>query len=272
MRALPAARPVHKQTVRAENMKQANARRRIRVWKIGTAMAFLFCICVCWLVFDSLFAPFSTQGERVEIPDYRGQRLDDLSFLEWMEVKTVYRHDDNTPSGVVVSQEPAGGSLRKISPWNPTCRLTVTVSLGKEHAALPNVVGKDVRVAEVALRELGFTVRVERSEGAYPEGQVFDMEPRAGAELPLGSTVTLSVSRGAPAVTVEVPDLRGLSRAEALMRLWEAQLSVGEVVEEPSFEQEGTVLRQSHLPGTLVTAGTKITLYISAPPASYKPQ
>lgn len=228
-------------------------------------MAFLFCICVCWLVFDSLFAPFATQGERVEIPDYRGRRLEELSFLEWMEVKTVYRHDDDVPSGVVVSQEPAGGSLRKISPWNPTCQLTVTVSLGREHAALPAVVGKDVREAEVILREMGFAVRVERSQGAYPEGQVFDMDPSAGAELPLGSTVTLSVSQGAPTATVTVPDLRGLSRAEALMRLWEAQLSVDEVIEEPSFKEEGTVLRQSHVPGTLVSAGTKITVYIASP-------
>ena len=246
-------------------MKQGNTKGRMRVWRIGTAMTFLFCICACWLVFDSLFAPFATQGERVEIPDYLGMRSEVLSFPDWMEVKTVYRHDDEVPAGVVVSQEPAGGSLRKISPWNPTCRLTVTVSLGREHAALPAVVGKDVREAEATLREMGFAVRVERSQGAYPEGQVFDMDPRAGVELPLGATVTLSVSQGAPTVTVTVPDLRGLSRAEALMRLWEAQLSVDGVIEEPSLQEEGTVLRQSHVPGTLVSAGTKITVYIASP-------
>ena len=63
--------------------------------------------------------------------------------------------------------------------------------------------------------------------------------------------------------TVAVPNLCGLSRADALIRLWLCQLNVGEVVEVPSGEPSGTVIRQSHAEGTVVLPGTKITIYIS---------
>jgi serine/threonine-protein kinase len=114
------------------------------------------------------------------------------------------------------------------------------------------------------LREMGFSVFVQRTAGAYPTGEVLEMEPAAGTTLPLGSKVILTVSEGLPTVSVTVPELRGLSRADALMRIWTAQLALGEVVEVPSGEGTGTVLRQSHLPGTTVPAGTKITIYVSS--------
>jgi beta-lactam-binding protein with PASTA domain len=50
-----------------------------------------------------------------------------------------------------------------------------------------------------------------------------------------------------------------------LVLLWRSQLSVGEVVEEFSEKgPSGTVLRQSHVAGTLVAAGTKITIYVAS--------
>ena len=64
-------------------------------------------------------------------------------------------------------------------------------------------------------------------------------------------------------MTVTVPDVRGLSRSEALMQLWLAQLSVLDVIEEDSVEEPGVVIRQNYLPGTVVMAGTKLTLYVS---------
>ena len=75
--------------------------------------------------------------------------------------------------------------------------------------------------------------------------------------------MTLTVSAGEPAVTVTVPNVVGLTRADALIRLWLCQLSVGSVIEEISAEEAGSVIRQSHQPGTVVMSGTKITLYVS---------
>ena len=235
-----------------------------RRWVAATAMALLFCICSVWITFDSLFAPLSPQGERVEIPNYCGLREEDLSFADWLRVTTEYRYDAKVPSGTVIAQTPSAGSLRKLSAKHPTCALSLVVSLGEELATLPDVVGIDEREATARLRALGFSVHVRQVSGTYPAGEVLDMTPSPGTKLPLGKNVTLTVGKGSPAVTVTVPDLRGLSRADALMRLWTAQLAVESVVEIPSQATAGTVLRQSHVAGTTVSAGTKITIYVSS--------
>ena len=141
--------------------------------------------------------------------------------------------------------------------------LTLTVSLGAETVRLPDVVGEDVRRAESILHEIGLAVRTEVRTGAYPEGTVYAMHPRADTELPKGSMITLSVSAGVPAATVTVPDVVGMQRGEALTALWLAQLSVDEVIEEASDAEEGVVIRQNYQSGTVVMAGTRITLTVS---------
>ena len=232
-----------------------------RVWIL--VFAFTLFLSAAWVVFDELFAPLDDEGETVTVPDYTGAHTDSLIFPEWLELETEYRYDDDRVAGTVISQSPTGGSRRKITEARPTCKLTLTVSLGTESVYLPNVLGTDVRHAESALRQKGFAVRTEVKPGAYPEGVVYDMSPRGDAELPRGSMITLFVSAGTPAVTVTVPNVIGMQRGEALTALWLAQLSVAEIIEEESDAEEGRVIRQNYQSGTVVMAGTRMTLTVS---------
>lgn len=199
----------------------------------------------------------------VEIPNFCGAEISAVAVDERFELQTEYRYDAETPAGVVLSQSPVAGSRRKLTAEVPQCTVALVVSLGEETLSLPDVVGKDARETVAALREMGFTVEVVTRPSAYPEGTILSMSPQGGTELPSGETVTLTVSAGTPSVTVTVPDLRGLSRSDALVQLWLAQLSAGDVIEEDSEKAIGSVIRQSHQPGTVVTAGTAVTLYIS---------
>lgn len=244
-------------------MNEERYTHRARRMTLLLLFSFLLFISSVWVVFDELFAPFSDDTQTVTVPDYLGMDADGVVGEEWLEIEREYRYDAQTPAGTVMSQSPTGGSQRKISAEHPTCQLTLTVSLGQETATLPNVVGMDVRVAETTLRALGFAVKTEVSTGAHPEGEVFEMEPRGGVELPLGSEIRLFASAGTPAVTVTVPSLCGLTRGEALTRVWLSQLSVLDVVEIDSDAPAGTVVRQNYQPGTIVMAGTRLTLYVS---------
>lgn len=232
-------------------------------WVWALILAFALFLSAAWIVFDELFAPMESSGETVTVPDYTGAASESLSPPAWLTVRTEYRYNAEVPAGEVISQSPVGGSRRKITNERPQCEVRLTVSLGEEHVYLPNVVGEDVRVAEAALREAGFAVESIFSTGAYPEGEVLAMRPVGGRELPRGSRVTLSVSAGVPAVTVTVPDLRGMQREEALTALWLSQLALDRVIEEDSMQSEGTVIRQNYQPDTVVMAGTKLTLYVS---------
>ena len=243
-------------------MHASNKTTRTKKWRLAALLSLCLAVSSVWVVTDSLFAPLTHNSETVEIPDFCGRLLDDVHFADWMEVETEYRYADEA-AGTVLSQTPSGGSLRKLSPSRPSCTVSVVVSLGKERATVPSLVGTDVRQAELLLRRLGLTVRLLLVKSDTPEGRVLSVEPQAGTQLPLGETVTLTVSEGVPTATVRVPALYGYERSEALVALWTAQLAVGDVIEEMSDAPEGTVIRQSHQAGTLVTAGTKITLYVS---------
>lgn len=225
--------------------------------------ACLLFLAVGWLVFDNLFMPFGERSVSVEIPDYCGLSVSELSDDARMELAIEYRYDARIPAGQVFSQTPAAGSRRKLTAAHPKCEVSLVVSLGKETVTVPEVMGRDGREMESLLREMGFVVTVSERESTNNTGTVLFVEPRAGTELPKGAEVVLTVSAGMPSESVSVPDVRGLMRSEALVRLWRAKLAVGEVIEVDSDQEGGTVIRQSHQGGTLVQAGTKITLYVA---------
>lgn len=245
-------------------MRKRSLEEWIARWRKLALFAFALLLAVSWIAIDRFIDPkAAANAARVEIPQYCGLAVAGIGFPEWMQVETEYRYDAGTPAGTVLSQSPVAGSFRKLTDEAPLCRLSLVVSMGEERCLLPDVVGQEIRQAILLLRACGVAVETELKPGTLPEGEVLEMAPRGGAEVPVGCTVRLTVGGGAPAGTVSVPELAGRTRAEALVTLWIAGLSVREVVEETSDTSDGIVLRQSHPAGTIVMPGTKITLYVS---------
>ena len=98
---------------------------------------------------------------------------------------------------------------------------------------------------------MGFSVRVAREQSLRPSGCVLKVTPEAGTPATKGREILLTVSAGVQNDVTTVPDLRGLSREDALIRLWLARLTVGDVVESTDGDGD-VVIRQSHQPGTRV--------------------
>ena len=236
---------------------------KTRLLRWAALLSVLFAVSVGWIVFDDLFSPFGERSVSVEIPDLCGLSIDDAVYPDFADITVEYRYDDTVSSGIILSQSPRAGTIRKLSAQASRVPLSLVVSMGKEQITIPSLSGMDAREASARLRELGLLVETVTKTGAYPLGTVYASEPVAGTVVPVGSKVVLSVSAGPEQKSVAVPDLLGLSRSDALVALWTAELSVAEVVEEESDLPVGTVIRQSHVPKTLVPAGTKITLYIS---------
>ena len=233
-------------------------------WRSVAIVAFVLCVAFAWIAFDTLAGICERGVRQIAVPHCTGRALSALSLGEEFDVHVEYRYDDAHAAGTVIAQSPAGGAKRTLSAKMPTCALRLTVSKGTARAMVPDFVGRDAREAEVHLRALGFRVyRVEKRTDA-PAGRVLLMHPCAGVTLNVGEAVTLTVSTGLPAQTVTVPDLTGLSRADALMQVYLSHLRVGEVVDVQSDAAAGTVVRQSHLAGTTVVSNTRITLYVSA--------
>jgi len=237
--------------------------KKIGNYRRAALLSLLLFLAVGWIVFDCLFSPFGEKFTVFTVPDLCGKSLVTAQEDAALELVAEYRYDDNTPRGVVLSQSPVAGSRKKLTEQNAKCRVTVFVSLGKETVTLPPLVGKDLREAEALLRGLGLAVQVKTREGAHTAGEVLASEPRAGEVLPKGAEVLLTVSLGIRQEVVTVPDVRGLPRGEALVKLWLSGLTVREVHEVEDKNSDGSVIRQSLRSGTRVRSGSEISLWVS---------
>jgi serine/threonine-protein kinase len=187
----------------------------------------------------------------------------------------VRRVASQQPPGEVLRQAPARGAE---APQNGV--VTLTVSSGPRMVVLPRVEGSMLVEATATLRDLGVRWEIQRVSSSEPEGTVLAQTPSAGeevdrreivvvlevAERPAATTTEETTTTTSEPETVGVPDLVGLSSAEARSRLGELGLRW---TQRPltSSRPQGTVVRQSPVPGAEVREGGRVTLTVSTGPA-----
>ncbi|NCT92081.1 PASTA domain-containing protein [Cellulomonas sp. APG4] len=132
--------------------------------------------------------------------------------------------------------------------------------------AVPDVVGLGRDEATSRLERAGFDVAVsEEADDDAPEGQVVGQNPTGEARQ--GATVTIVVSTG-PA-PVQIPDVVGLTEAQATERLQGAGFTV-DVRREENEAEEGRVVSQN--PTGEAEEGTTVTIVVSTgPPEEEEP-
>ena len=91
--------------------------------------------------------------------------------------------------------------------------------------ALPNVVGQTVLSATQQLANEGFVVSTKGVNSQKQKNTVISMDPKAGKSIAKGSAVKLTVSLGVKTSPVTVPDVVGMSVANAENQLQHYQLS-----------------------------------------------
>ena len=134
-----------------------------------------------------------------------------------------------------------------------------------ETTRVPDVVGLRVSSAVRELGERGYTADIQArvSSNRTAPGRVLSQAPAAGTELDRGESVTVVVARG-PGRT-EVPRVVGLSVAQALVRVQEADLK-GRTARVASRQPKDRVLRQVPAPGRDVRKDSTVTLTVSNGP------
>jgi len=164
-----------------------------------------------------------------------------------------------TAEGLVSRQAPVGGTrLRKgetVDLW---------VSEGPETVKLADFEGWTAAEVRQWLADNGVS-GVERTgkSDAVDTGKVFKQEPAAGTALEPGEAVTYWVSSGKKQATV--PELGGMTQADAELALADAGLLLGATTPEPSETvPSGAVIRQDPIAGTKVAKGTAVAVVISS--------
>lgn len=137
---------------------------------------------------DSTVSVVISKGRQpIDVPSVIGDTKDDaVAAIDAAGLQVTVTEDfsDTVDKGVVISQNPASGTVYKGD------TITITVSKGPEMVEVPNVRGKTEAEARQILEDAGF--KVEKSVlGGLGWDIVYSQDPAAGEQIPRGSTVTL---------------------------------------------------------------------------------
>ena len=167
-------------------------------------------------------------------------------------VKSLENYDDKVPAGCVISQAPGAGTKQL-----PGTEIILYVSKGAKPrgTAVADVIGMSSDNAKKTLEKQGFYVEIYLYHNSYvPAGTVYAQTPDAGVSKMPGATITIYVSRGEEIKTISVPNVLGLSLADAQERLISQDFQVKVYENYNSTVPEGQVYDQSPAAGPPETA------------------
>ncbi len=210
-------------------------------------------------------------AQQVVVPNVAGKTAADAVALlrqRGLNVQTA-TVTSRRGNGLVVSQSPAAGTtVAKGS--------TELIRVSRGLVRVPNVVGQRRADAVAAIRGAKLVPSAVTVPSTQPKGTVVAQAPGAGKRVPQGSKVRLNVSSGAPPAggspppppppaSRAVPDLTGLSQAQAQKRLNAARFKAV-VTYVTSDEPQESVVTQSPEGGTTAKQSTRVTINASLGP------
>ena len=175
----------------------------------------------------------------ISVPSLVGMDVDAAAeeFGDDFEIETTSEVEGERPEGTILTQDPKDGEAREGS------AISVEV-VGTQVADVPDVVGQGRNAAENVLRDAGFEVSTDEQESSFEkEGRVIAQDPDSGESVDRGSDVTIAVGTGPE--TVRVPNVTGVTAAQAGEILEENGLVLGEQVDDYSETvPEGSIISQ----------------------------
>ena len=129
---------------------------------------------------------------------------------------------------------------------------------------VPNVVGMSVSEASTALQNAGLTAKATYQESTeYDKDIIVSQDVEANTQVASGTVLNLIVSSG-KTVGLTVPDVVGMSEAEAKVAIESEGFSIVKEMEESATVEKGNVISQSPLGATTAPKGSTITVKVSA--------
>lgn len=207
----------------------------------------------------------SDSAQKVTVEDVAGMTTEEaktaLSQKGLSNVKVSEQQSDTISAGKVISTDPeAGTEVEK------DAEITLIVSSGTSTVQVPSVASMTVSKAKSTLAAEGFNA-VEGSKvysDTVKAGLVAYSNPKGGAQASKGATITLYISKGPKRTTTTVPDLMGMTKAQAKEALTAKKLVLGSVSTAYSDNvSKNRVCVQSKAEGTEVKSGSTVDITLS---------
>lgn len=256
-----------------ELSKESYARRQRRAKRVsmlsGIVLVLLFIVAVFSFLWSYWLSGLFADPVRINIPNFVGSTYEEIinnkDFQAIYNFKPVYEVDADAEAGVIISQEPAEG--KSIMQDSEGIDVVLTVSTGTQMIPVPDVVNMEYREAVLELQREGFVPDISYETSAdITEDYVISTSPEANDSLPAGSIVYVTVSSGPTVITLQMPNLVGLTRYSAVSKIESYNLVVGTITYVDSDLPAGTVIWQSIDAYTTVEEHEKVYLQVSNGP------
>lgn len=208
---------------------------------------------------------------QVRMPDVRNLYIDDaVTELKKSDLDFHFTYED---SETVEKDHIIAQQIEPEQIINKGTMVELYVSNGTDLIDLSamGLIGMDQTAATALLdqNQMRAVIQQEYSD-TVEAGKVIRFEsqnPDNPLKAKAGQSVTLFISQGSEAEVRTVPNIQNISEDEAIARLTDAQLEIGEVTEEHSDTVEiGYVISQSIAPETMVKAGDAVGYVVSIGP------
>ena len=203
------------------------------------------------------------ENKEIEVPNLVGRVYDEVveeyskQGIEIIKDKVEYSSEQ--PEGSVISQTPEKGTKTKDK------KIKVVVSKGQKMVEVPDVTGKDIKVATYELEDtLGF--KIEREDVVSEKvasGIIISQDAKKGETLPYGSTIKLQVSKGDGKETVVVPNVLGKTESDAKSALEALGLTVSVKYSDNKTKSNGVVIAQSYPQNQTLKQGTLVEITVN---------
>lgn len=226
-------------------------------------LAVLSSVLAALVVFAvALIVMFKPSSDKINVPDLVG-----LNFYSEVMTASKYSdynfepiidYDSDEESGIIIRQEPSSGKI------GIDDRIILYISGSDSTVEVPDVYGYEATSASNVLKSKGFIVKIEKEYSDEDIGTVIRTSPARNKKVEKGAEIVIYVATNEETEPVEVPNLVGLTIAQAKEKLEEIGLYLDSSRTEyrASAEPVGRIIGHEHI-GEEVKPGTSIAVYVS---------
>ncbi|HTF81597.1 MAG TPA: PASTA domain-containing protein [Cytophagales bacterium] len=228
--------------------------------------------------FFNFYLPWSTNhDQKIKVPELKSLKINKAqSLIEEMNLRleisdSVFNPD--VPAFTVISQYPKSGNMVK-----ENRKIYITLSTDKPPLIkMPKLVDASLLNAQMVLQSYGLKLGDVKKVPHFADHVVLKqlykgVEVKEGSNIGKGSVIDLVVGDGQSNEQVDLPNLIGKTKDEAIELLQSSDLGVGSFNYDPaSSKPTGTIVKQKPQfeEGEKINKGQTIDIWISGQPDTY---
>lgn len=244
----------------------------LKATALNIFLIFVFLYVIAWAA-SSMLNAYTRHGQSLTLPNLKGLKFEEAEQLlkskNLRYIITDTAFVDEFPKNAIVGQNPEPNTKVKEGRI-----IYITLNSNSTLAIeMPNLINSSQRYAESVLESVGLKLGSVIYRPDIATGAVLDMlyknkSIQPNTKIPKGAIIDLIVADGTGSTMVPMPNLAGLSLADAKSVLQSSQLSIGAIVYEGEIKDtvNTKVKRQNpeFVTDGTIRSGESVDLFLSA--------